>query len=81
MGFFTSLSSASLRSSTSANSLSSAGTTLSARGSGRGNAPETEEELVRLMNEMRAAFRDADTVARQLISGGEEGLTPAQLKR
>jgi len=84
MGLFSSLSSVSLRSlgestSSSRSSFLPGGSQPSSLR--RKGGPETEEELVGLMNAMRGAFTDADAVGRQLIKGGEEALTPAQLKR
>lgn len=46
-----------------------------------GRAPETAEELASLIGAARSAFVDAAAVHRQLVTGGEEGLTDAQLKR
>jgi hypothetical protein len=79
MGLFSSLSSSSLLSSgtaASSRSPSSSGSSSSAR-----RRPETDEEMEEVIARMRSAFKDPDTVERQLTVGGEEGLTDAQLRR
>lgn len=44
-------------------------------------APAGAPEWDCLIDEMRAAFEDADLTDRQLTQGGEEGLTYAQCRR
>jgi hypothetical protein len=47
----------------------------------RGGKPRSEAEIAALLARTRAAFVDAAAVERDLATGGEEGLTDAQLNR